>query len=683
MNKIQCSPWVRNKRICKQRAHLVFLFFLILFFLFNLNYLYAAENDFTQLSIEELMDIKVTSVSKKSQNLSNSAAAVFVITNDDLKRSGMTTIPDALRMVPGVNVARIDSNKWAVSCRGFNGRFASKLLVLIDGRSIYSPSFSGVYWENNDVMMEDIDRIEVIRGPGATLWGANAVNGVINIITKNSKDTKGGILIAGTGNQEKVISGFRYGSSIGKDTNFRIYAKHSEKGEFKSVNGGDAGDYWRTVQSGFRMDSTPTTKDNFTFEGDIFHDNVHQDLYLVKNTPPFMGNFPVETLVSGGNMSTRWQHTLSLTSDMSLMIYYDTTRRSKDFYDEKRDNINMEFQHHFAAGDNNDIIWGVRYRYTHGDFSGSSPAIVEPVKKHDDLYSIFLRDEISFLDKSVHLTVGSKFEHNDYTGFEAQPGARLMWKINSGNKIWAAVSRAVRTPAITETDATLPYSAFDSSAAGGIPGIPLVVDFIGDKNFKSEKLTAYELGYRFIPAKSFSVDAAIFYNDYDNLRTAQVTAPHFTGISFVQDLIFDNNLNGKTWGGELAAAFRMSKFFKCNLAYSFLKTDLNGKHAGGFPKHQVSIRGEFDLTKTIELNTWLRYVNEYSTTYISSSSVGYQIDNYFTMDLQLRWKITPKIELSLAGQNLLEGHHVEFVQESFSKPVETEHSFYGKLTFNF
>ncbi len=433
------------------------------------------------------------------------------------------------------------------------------------------------------------------------------------------------------------------------------------------------------------MDSTPTTKDNFTFEGDIFHDNVHQNLYLVSDTPPFMGDFSLETIVSGGNLSTRWQHTLSSTSDMSLMIYYDTTRRSKDIYDEKRDNIDMEFQHHFAAGNNNDIIWGVRYRYTHGDFSGSFPAMVEPVKKHDDLYSAFIQDEISFFNNSVHLTLGSKFEHNDYTGFEMQPGARLMWEINARNKIWGAVSRAVRTPSIAETDVTMPYSAFDS----GIPGVPLVAEVAGNKNFKSEKLTAYELGYRFIPAKSFSVDTALFYNDYDDLRNAQQTAPYFKGTSLVQDLIFDNNTHGRACGGEIAAAFRRSDFFKCDLAYSFLQTDLNGRHVGGFPKHQASIRGEFAFTKTIELNTWLRYVNQYSTTYILSGSsvlsgsTDYQIDNYFTMDLQLRWKITPKIEFSLAGQNLLQGHHVEFVQETFSEPVEIGRSFYGKITLNF
>ncbi len=671
------------QRHLRKNFYLLLLFSFILTSIFNLNYLWAADCDLTQLSIEQLMDIKVTSVSKKSQNFSDSAAAVFVITDKDLKRSGVTNIPDALRMVPGVNVARIDSNKWAINCRGFNSRFGSKLLVLIDGRSIYTPSFSGVYWENNDVMLEDVDRIEVIRGPGATLWGANAMNGVINIITKNSKDTHGGILSAGSGNLEKSMTSFRYGSSLGKNTDWRVYAKHNERNQFKAASGGDAGDDWRTIQSGFRMDSTPSAKDSFTLEGDIFHDNVHQELDIVSAKFPFMGISPVETIVSGGNLLSRYRHEISSTSDFSFQVYYDGTRRSKDVYDEKRDNIDVEFQYHFSAGDNHDIIWGIRYRYTHGDFSHSTLVIMDPVKKHNDLYSAFIQDEISLAQNRVHFTFGSKFEHNDYTGVEVQPSARIMWEINQRNKIWGAVSRAVRTPSVAESDADIPFAAHDSSASGGIPGIPFVVSFTGNKNVSSEKLTAFELGYRFIPARMFSLDTTIFYNKYNDLRTAKVMAPYFTGTSFMQDFNFSNFQNGRTYGGELAAAFRMSKFFKCDFAYSFLKTDLNGKHVGGFPEHQASIRGEFDLTKNVELNTWFRYVNQYSTTYLLSGDEDYQIDHSLTMDVQLTWRITPKIELSLAGRNLLEGSHVEFVQEIFSQPTEIGKSFYGKLTCKF
>ncbi len=665
-----------KKRIIFSR---VFFICIVLFFPFNLNFLSAAELDLTQLSIEALMNIKVTSVGKKSQNLSNSAAAIFVITNEDLKRSGVTNIPDALRMVPGVNVARIDSNKWAVSCRGFNSRFGSKLLVLIDGRSIYTQSFSGVYWENNDVMLEDVDRIEVIRGPGATLWGANAVNGVINIITKNSRDTHGGILFASGGNLEKTITGFRYGGSLGKDADWRVYAKYNARNELESVNSGDAGDDWKTVQSGFRMDSRPTAGDSVRFQGDVYHDRINQALYLVKDSSPFMGISSLDTIVTGGNLLTCWRHALAPTSDFSFQMYYDTTRRSKDIYDEKRDNIDMDFQYHFAAGDNHDIISGLRYRYTHGDFSNSSLVKMDPVKKHDDLYSAFIQDDISFLEKRIHFILGSKFEHNDYSGFETQPSVRLMWNINFKNKLWGAVSRAVRTPSIAEKDVKIPYAAYTSP----IPGIPLIVNFIGNKSYGSEKLTAYELGYRFIPTKSLSVDVTLFYNDYDSLRTVKIMAPDFTGTSFIQNLMLENDLSGNTYGCEIAASCRMSKFFKCDIAYSFLNTNLNHSGSGGFPRHQASVRGQFNLSGTVELNTWFRYVDEYSTSYIFSRSGEYKLDNYITMDLQLGWEITPKIELSLAGRNLFSGSRVEFVPEAFSLPVEVEPSFYGKLTYKF
>jgi iron complex outermembrane receptor protein len=320
------------------------IFVLIFCFSFNFNCLAAAELDLTELSIEELMDIQVTSVTKKSQSLSDSAAAIFVITNDDLKRSGVTNIPDALRMVPGVNVARIDSNKWAISARGFNGRFSAKLLVLIDGRSVYTPTYSGVYWEVNDVLLEDVERIEVIRGPGATLWGANAVNGVINIITKHSKDTHGGIVSVGTGDFEKAMTTARYGGSYGENTHWRVYAKHNERDEFKFVTGEDANDDWKMTQAGFRIDSKLNTKNNFTFQGDLYQGDINQELYLVDLTnSPFMGIFPVETDVSGGNLLSRWHHILSSTSNLELQVYYDTTKRTEDIIGEERHNFDIDF----------------------------------------------------------------------------------------------------------------------------------------------------------------------------------------------------------------------------------------------------------------------------------------------------------------------------------------------------
>ncbi|WP_269719594.1 TonB-dependent receptor plug domain-containing protein [Desulforapulum autotrophicum] len=423
----------------------------------------ANTTDLTQFSIEQLMEVQVTSVAKKSQGLSDSAAAIFVITNEDLRRSGVTNIPDALRMVPGMNVARIDSNKWAVNSRGFNGRFSAQLLVMIDGRSVYTPTFSGVYWEVNDVLLEDVDRIEVIRGPGATLWGANAVNGVINIITKSAKETQGGFVSAGAGNVEKTMAGFRYGGTTGKDITWRIYAKQNSRGAFEHLSGGDGNDDWKTTRTGFRMDSDLTARDNLTVQGDVYQGEINQDLFLISPTTPdsFMDTFPVETSVSGGNLLSRWERTLSSTSDLSLQVYYDTSRRTEDWINEDRDNVDIDFQHRFAPGARHEIIWGARYRYTQDDFSTSDKidtAIVQldSDSRCDQLYSAFIRDEILFLDNRLHLTLGSKFEHNDYSGFEIQPSARVMWSMNPSHKFWGAVSRAVRTPSKGRVTPQLP-----------------------------------------------------------------------------------------------------------------------------------------------------------------------------------------------------------------------------------
>ena len=631
------------------------------------------------------MDIQVTSVTKKSQSLSDSAAAIFVITNEDLKRSGVTNIPDALRMVPGINVARIDSNKWAISARGFNSRLSAKLLVLIDGRSVYTPTFSGVYWEVNDVLLEDVERIEVIRGPGATLWGANAVNGVINIITKHSQDTQGGILSVGTGDFEKAITSARYGSSFGENSHWRVYAKNQERDEFKFTTGEDANDDWKITQAGFRIDSKLNKKNDFTFQGDIYQGDINQELILITTTSPFMDTFSVETDVSGANLLSRWQHTLSSTSNFSLQVYYDTTKRTEDFVGQERDSWDMEFQHSFAAGTNHNFVWGLRYRYMEDEFTNTSVVYVDPSTRQDNLYSAFVQDEICFFQERVRLTLGSKFEHNDYSGYEIQPSARVMWAVNSNNKVWGAVSRAVRTPSRGEADAAVSYLAYDLSSLGlGPPGIPFVVTAYGNEEFDSEELMAYELGYRFVPAMDFSVDLTFFYNTYDNNRTAEIGSSYFTGTSLQQDVILISAASGETYGGELALAFRPSEFFKCDLAYSFLKDHFdNDENVGGFPRHQVSLRGQFNLSKTLELDIWFRYVDEANASYLLAEDNLYEIDDYVTMDLRLGWKITPSIEISLVGQNLLDKTHVEFVQEYFSQPVEIERSIYGVLSYRF
>ncbi len=372
-------------------------------------------DDLTELSLEELMDIEITSVSKKPERLADAAAAIFVITQEDIRRSGVTSIPEALRMVPGINVARIDSNKWAITSRGFNGRFANKLLVLIDGRIVYAPSFSGVYWEVQDTLMEDVDRIEVIRGPGATLWGANAVNGVINIITKSVADTQGGLVAMGAGTKERGFGGVRYGTDMGEATYGRFYAKGFKRDEFVHTTGDDAGDDWDMLRGGFRVDSLLYDRDPVTVQGDIYHGNINQTLNLSILSAPYSDILEDKSKVSGWNLLTRWQHTLSPTSDLTLQAYYDRTDRDDAVYGEIRNTFDIDLQHQFAAYERHEVIWGLGYRYVHDDIStnSSNTLILDPDSSSDELFSAFVQDKITVIEDYLWLTIGSKFEHND------------------------------------------------------------------------------------------------------------------------------------------------------------------------------------------------------------------------------------------------------------------------------
>ena len=647
----------------------------------------AQSQDLTQFSIEELMDIKVTSVNKKSQRLSDSAAAIFVITREDIKRSGATSIPEALRMAPGVNVARIDANKWAVNCRGFNSRFSPSLQVLVDGRSVYTPSFSGVYWEVTNVLLEDVDHIEVIRGPGATIWGSNAVNGVINIITRRANDTQGGFVQAALGTVEKNMAAARYGGTMGNDKYWRIYAKHRARDEFERISGEDAGDDWQINQAGFRMDGQISSANSFTLQGDVYDGGIHQDLYLVSQTPPYMDEFPVKTDVSGGNIMGRWTKVLSGTSEMSAQLYYDTMHRSEDILNEDRHNIDAQFQHRFGLGFGHDIIWGIRLRQSYDDYAGSKVTFMDPVSESQLLYSAFIQDEISLLEDKIKLTIGSKFEHNDYTGLEVQPSTRILWAPNEHHRLWAAVSRATRIPSRVETNAVVYISAQEYN------GMPTYIRFLNNEDQTAETLWAWEAGYRFIPQSNLSIDLALFLNDYKDLRIYSPQGdPYYdaSGNCLIQEIALSNMSNAKSWGAEISVDLATGKKVKWTLAYSLTYHDYDNDEDYeidfGFTRHQASLRGRFDLTDTLTLDAWFRYVGKTNATYAFTSSldsVTYEIDAYTTLDLRLGWRVRPDLDFFLTGQNLLESSHLEFVQEAFSYNVEVPRSAYAGLTYKF
>ena len=631
------------------------------------------------------MDITITSVSKKSQKIADAAAAIYVISQDDIRRSGVTTIADALRMVPGVQVARIDSNKWAVTSRGFNGRFANKLLVLMDGRSLYTPFFIGVYWEVQDTVLEDIERIEVIRGPGAALWGANAVNGVINIITKSADKTKGALVSTGGGSSETAFVTARYGATVTDATHLRLYAKHQERDGFVDASGNDTNDAWHTTQGGFRLDSHLTDHDSLTIQGDYYDGRLNETNTLYDLNSPYKHDVPHGTGVNGGNLLTRWQRVLSDTDNLSLQLYYDHSERAMLVSPQKFNTVDLDFQHRFSLGNYQDIVWGLGYRFSQYEVVNTPTLSFDQQRVTNNLFSSFLHDEITLIPSTLSLIVGSRFEHNDYSHFDVQPNGRLLWTVTPNNSLWGAVSRAVRSSTKGEQDIRYNYLTVPTAP-------PLRLEIDGNKHFKSEELLAYEIGYRTKPLPHLSFDVAAYYNSYKNLR---VITP---GTSFmaagpplhaVQPYILSNDMHGHAVGVEFSADWTPLDWWRLQASYSYqnLAMFLDGKSEdftnkgnaeGDVPQHQFSVRSGLDLGRQVTLDLWLRGMDRLA-------SIDRQpIRGYVTMDARLAWKPAKGLELAVVGQNLFEQHHAEFIPEYINtQPTEVVRSIYGKLTWQY
>jgi len=652
----------------------------------------TAVSDLAKLSLEALMDIEVTSASRKSQRLANTAAAIFVINQEDIRRSGATSVPDILRMAPGVQVARIDSNKWAVSIRGANGRFSNKLLVLKDGRSIYTPLFSGVYWETQDMPLENIERIEVIRGPGAAMWGANAVNGVINIITKAAAETKGVLVSAGGGSFENEFGAIRYGTTLGESSDLTLYGKYTGRGNGVYSNGSDAHDAWNISTGGFRLDTQPSTRDTLSLQGDYYYSNFNETYTLYRlpsvSDPTYSSVKPTTSRGNGGNLLGRWQRTLSYTDSLSLQLSYDHYQRRMVVLDETRDTVDLDFQHRFAWGSRNDLIWGIGYRFSH-DNLGATPFIsFVDANKGNNLFSAFLHDEISLIPSKLALILGSRFERNDYTGFEIQPNGRLIWTPTPQHTFWGSVSRAVRTPSRGDHDIVYRYRTLPPGSVGN--PLPMSLEIDGNSGFSSEKLVAYEVGYRTEPLRRLTFDLSLFYNRYDGLRVLQMGTPYLlSATSISQPMLLSNSMHGHTYGYETSATWTPYDWWRLQATYSYLcsimyldngSTDeTNRKNAAsGSPRHQFSLRTGFDLGRHVELDLWLRGADRVGS--IDSVSIA----GYVTSDIRLSWKPDNKLEFSLTGQNLLQSRHPEYIPEFINTtPSEVPRSVYGKITWRY
>ncbi|TXI18629.1 MAG: TonB-dependent receptor [Nitrosomonas sp.] len=638
------------------------------------NFVFAAnkqkDNPLLDLSIEELMKVEVTSVSKRAEKLTEVSSAVFVITQDDIRRSGATSIPEALRMAPGVEVARIGTDKWAINIRGFNGRFADKLQVLMDGRSVYNPLFAGVQWEQQDTLMEDIERIEVIRGPGAAVWGANAVNGVINIITKKAADTQGTLFTAGGGSFEHGFAGARYGGKINEQTPFRLYAKGFSRDNMKSSADERVNDAWHSARGGFRLDHN-RGNDQLTLQGDIFYNSIGDTLDKSLLNAPVIQADTARGHNEGGNIRFRWDRTFSEKSAIMLQSYYDRVDyRLSTVSQFRAESFDIDFQHHFPLFSRHDLIWGAHYRLYANKVFDTELLSMLPRQQTNHLASVYVRDEIMLIPEHLRLTLGVRLDHNDFTGLEIQPNSRIMWTPDSKNSIWAAISRAVRTPSRAENDILLSTRTFDA-----IPGtsallpLPLLAQLVGSSRFNAEKLLAYELGYRHQFSPQASLDIATFFNDYSKLRDLSFGSLAFQS-SFPPHLLLplglNNNAKGQTYGVEVSADWRPVERWRLQANYSFLHMHIDssspfrqidpttGSADKVSPQHQVSFRSNFDLSEKMQFNLWLRY---------ASSVDLYRIPGYVTMDTKVMYTPIKNLELFIVGQNLFSQNHMEFVSD--------------------
>jgi iron complex outermembrane recepter protein len=615
------------------------------------------------LSIEQLMNEPVTTVSKKEQKLGDAAAAISVLSNDDIRRSGATTIADALRLVPGVQVASIDSGNWAVSARGFNSQFSNKLLVMIDGRTVYSPLFSGVYWDAQQMLLADVDRIEVIRGPGATIWGANAVNGVINIVSKSARDTQGGLVYGGGGNEHLALGGARYGGKTGEDTYYRVYGTYQLNDDFDFPNGEPANDSWDLGKGGFRLDHYTKADGHATWQGDAYAGNLSDrtgDLY-------------------GVNTLGRWTQRLSERSNYEVQAYFDHTYRNDVLAEISLNTVDLTFQHTFGLGDRNDVIWGCGYRFINTQVEKSNHPIIN-VRDPEiplNLFSAFVQDEFKIIPDKLIFTLGTKFEHNDFTGLEVQPSARLAFKPSEKQTIGAAVSRAVRTP--SEYEGKDFVSIVTGTPAPG-PGGIYVPTVFGNPEAESESLLAYELGYRIQPSQRVSVDIATFYNDYADLLSSQRTG-FVPGVPVgLQMFTPMNSGSAESYGAEATVAFAPTDSLRLSASYSLLMIEMHGDEITdnaestelNAPTHQVVLRSSSDLTSKLRMDAQVRYVDNVES-----------IAHYVTADLRLSYRLMNNLELSVVGQNLLDSGHPEQASPLGLPNAEVPRSIYGKLTWYF
>ena len=644
----------------------------------------ATPTDLSDASLEQLMNVDVTSASKKEQKLSKVAASIYVLNQDDIRRSGATSIPDLLRLVPGMDVAQVSQDTWAVSVRGFNNIWADKLLVLIDGRSVYNPALSGTLWDTQDVPLADIDRIEIIRGPGATLWGANAVNGVINIITKNSRDTAGGLIQAAAGSQLAEQGLAQFGGAVGKDFNYRLFGNSTlNLADGKNVLGLPGADAGGIMHFGLRADWKLGDHDALLLEGDISTsevDHTYDGFYSYR--PPYVGQFADEGSSHVASVLGKWTRTYSPSSDLSVQLYYDEFHYALYGLHQRISTVDLDVEDRFSVGSRNDIVVGMDARDQPGTIAAGYSVYFGDPDHTNWLVGGFAQDEIKVSD-SVWVTAGTKFEYNEHTAANLQPSLRLLWAPSKRNSIWAAVSKARREPSREDEDVRV--------ASDVIPlpnGLNAIVTGSGNPDIQAEELIAYEAGYRFEPNKYLSLDLSTFYNHYTKLISIDPSGSPFLSfdpqpVHVVIPLEFTNGVKANTFGGEVSGVIKVTRQWKLTPGYALMRTRLPGTLTdssfynvqGDAPENQVQLRSAIDLRPNLQFDSFLMH---------ASPLVHQSVPSYTRLDLRLGWRISDSFDLSIVGQNLLE-RHSEFGLggSTLALPVYLGRSAYLRCTYRF
>jgi iron complex outermembrane recepter protein len=633
-------------------------------------------NELKRLSIEQLADVEVTSVTRGPQPLSRSAAAVAVVTSGQIASSGAMNVPEAIRYVPGINVAQATASQWAVSSRGFAGANSADLLVLSDGRSIYTPLYSGVFWDVQDYLMPDIDRIEVVRGPGAAVWGSNAVNGVINIISKSAQDTQGAWLMAETGSEERALAAAQYGGETANHISYRVFAKYQDAGA-EDHPAGSSPDDWQLGHVGFRSDWNAGAADAFTVQGDAYSGRIGQVSPSVNiiGRPGPTGRLRVG--VSGGNLLSHWRHTMSADSDFEVRVYYDYTHRNDPTFTDDLGTLDIDFLEHLPFGRYQAVTWGLSGRTMDDRNEGKGLFALNPPDSRDNLVSGFLQDEVS-LPHSVRLTLGTKLEHNDFSGFEVQPSLRAAWNLADTQTVWGAISRAVRVPTRLERDVDI-----DATDPAGNP----VVVLLGNRDFHAEEVLAFEAGYRWQPMHDLSLDLAAFRNRYTGLASLELGTPFLDAAGQIIYPLFNENLiDGHSTGLEGLALYSPLAWWRLSVNYSYidmklaaLGQDLNRNRfvEGSTPRNQVGVQSDFDLPHGVQLHAGLRVVSAIVS--LPEIVDGTGDPGYQELDLNAIWHATRQLTLSLDGRSLLHASHVEFGDAAERSAIRR--SVYGRVTW--